>query len=141
MSLSIPDVVPGAFVEHYFTDDPVNPRKVVKLDKRRKGYITKVEYPDNQTFDSTTVTGVWVKFEAGKEAEKIQMRHLNLIRKADEASLNRLKRDSQNTTYDEYNLDIHKSPVTDRRGDHAPSSDKTGVMGTKHMSPAEARKL
>jgi hypothetical protein len=128
MAVAMCDALPGALVEQFWVIGEKG--ELVKAPVRRRGYITKVKYP-NETFDNTAIRGVWIKFDADKSPELMHLSMLNLVRKADEGAMQRMRRDTDNEAADRYNLDIHKSPV----------SDKTGVYGEKRMSQKEAESL
>jgi hypothetical protein len=134
MPVAIPNAVPGAVVEECYDDNGNN------LPVRRKGYISRVEYPNNAPYDSTCVKKVFAIFDRQKGEEETKLRRLNLVRVADQASLDRLKTDRRNEQGDAVraSLDIHQSPAKDKR---VISQDKTEVNLKKGLSPAQAERL
>ena len=136
MPLSITDAVPGAYVEEFFDD------KGAKLAVRRRGYIVKVEHDDGSTFDASKAGKVFALFDKDKGPEPTKLRRLNLIKRADESALQRLKQDADNLKGDEIRsvlAPVSESPVKDKR---TISQDKTGVeKNPRGMSPQEADRL
>jgi hypothetical protein len=136
MPLSITDAVPGAYVEEYFDETGA------KLSVRRRGYIVKVEHPDGATFDASYAGKVFALFDRTKGMEPVKLKTLNLIKRADESSLQRLKQEQDNLDGDKIRsaiAPVSESPAKDRR---TISQDKTGVdKNPRGMSPQEAEKL
>lgn len=134
MPVAIPNAVPGAHVEECY-DDEGN-----ALPVRRKGWITRVEYPKNAPYDSTCIKKVFAFFDKEKGEEETKLKRLNLIRVADQAALDRLKTDKRNAAGDalKESLDISASPAKDKR---AISQDKTGLDPKQKMNPAQAAQL
>lgn len=136
MPLSITDAVPGAYVEEYFDD------KGAKLSVRRRGYIVKVEHTDGAAYDPSTAGRVFALFDKDKGMEETKLRRLNLIKRADESALQRIKQDADNMKGDEIRsvlAPVSESPVKDKR---TISQEKTGIeRNPRGMSPQEAEKL
>lgn len=136
MPLSIADAVPGAFVEEYFDDHGA------RLPVRRRGYIVRVEHADGAAFDSSMAGKIKVLFDKEKGPEPSKLCRLNLIKRADESALQRLKQDADNLRGDQIRSvlqPVSESPAKDRR---SIVQDKTGVeKNPRGMSPMEAEKL
>lgn len=150
MPLALCDATPGAYVEEYF-DKTGKPLPV-----RRRGWITKVTYPDGAAYDNSMIDKVFVLFDQEKGPEPVKLSTINLVRRADEAALSRIKQAEQDEKAGEIlaTLDdggeenpknvlgsIHKSPARDRR---APVMDRSGVEPPKTgkgLSPLDAQKL
>ena len=136
MPLSIADAVPGAYVEEFFDD------KGARLAVRRRGWIVKVEHEDGATFDASKAGKISVLFDKSKGAEDSKLRRLNLIRRADESALQRLKQEEDNIKGDVVRsalAPVSESPVKDKR---VITQDKTGVgPHPRGMSPQEAERL
>lgn len=136
MPLSITDAVPGAYVEEFFDD------KGARLQVRRRGWIVTVEHEDGSTFDASKAGKVAVLFDKDKGPEPSKLRRLNLIRRADESALQRIKQETDNLKGDAIRsvlAPVSESPVKDKR---AIVQDKTGVgPHPRGMSPQEAEKL
>lgn len=137
MPLSIADAVPGAFVEEYFDDAGA------RLPVRRRGYIVEVKYLDGASYDSSAAGEIYVLFDKDKGKEKSKLRRLNLIKRADESSLQRLKQEEMNLRGDAVRSvlqPVSESPVKDRRAGIV--QDKTGVeKRPRGMSPDEAASM
>lgn len=136
MPLSITDAVPGAYVEEFFDE------KGAKLAVRRRGYIVKVQHDDGSTFDNSKAGKVFALFDRQKGLEPVKLRCLNLIKRADESALQRIKLEEDNLKGDAIRsvlAPVSESPAKDKR---AVTQDKTGVEQNKRgMSPLEAEKL
>ena len=134
MPIAIPNAVPGAYVEECYDDEGK------ALPVRRKGWITRVEYPKNAPYDSTGIKKVFAFFDKEKGEEETKLRRLNLIRVADQAALERLRTDKRNEAGDALreSLDITLSPAKDKR---AISQDKTGLDPKQRMTSAQAAQL
>lgn len=135
MPIAIPNAVPGAYVEECYDLDGK------PLPVRRKGWITRVEYPHNSPYDATCVKKVFAFFDKEKGEEETKLKCLNLIRMADKAAIDRLKTDKRNEVGDalKASLDISTSPAKDKRA--VISQDKTGLDPKQRMSPAQAVQL
>lgn len=136
MPLSITDAVPGAYVEEFFDD------KGGRLPVRRRGYIVKVEHEDGATFDRSKAGKVFALFDRHKGLEPVKLRCLNLIKRADESALQRIKQEEDNLKGDAIRsvlAPVSESPAKDKR---VISQEKTGVeRNPRGMSPQEAEKL
>lgn len=136
MPLSITDAVPGAYVEEFFDE------KGAKLAVRRRGYIVKVQHEDGSTFDNSKAGKVFALFDRQKGLEPVKLRCLNLIKRADESALQRIKQEEDNLKGDAIRsvlAPVSESPAKDKR---TISQDKTGVdKNPRGMSPQEADKL
>lgn len=134
MPIAIPNAIPGAYVEECYSDDGK------ALPVRRRGWITKVTYPNDATYDSQSVKKVFAIFDREKGEEETKLRRLNLIRPADQAALERLKTDDRNRAGDDVkeSLDIHRSPAKDKR---VIVQDKTGLDPRQKMTPTQAASL
>lgn len=135
MPLSIADAVPGAYVEEYFDDHGA------RLPVRRKGWIVKVEH-ESGAYDASMAGRISVLFDKDKGPEPSKLRRLNLIRRADESALQRLKQEEANIQGDAIRsalAPVSESPAKDKR---VITQDKTGVgPHPRGMSPQEAEKL
>lgn len=137
MPLSITDAVPGAYVEEYFDD------KGAKLPVRRRGYIVRVENPEGEvTPDASGVGKVFALFDRQKGLEQTKLVRLNLIKRADESALQRIKQEEDNIKGDAIRsvlAPVSEAPAKDKR---VISQEKTGVdKNPRGMSPQEAEKL
>lgn len=135
MPVAIPNAVPGAYIEECYDD------KGDMLKVRRKGWITRVEYPKGNAYDPTSIKKVFAFFDKEKGEEETKLFKINLIRVADRAALERIKTNRRNEEGDALKaaLDISTSPAKDKRG--AISQDKTGIDHKKGMTPTQAERL
>lgn len=134
MPVAIPNAVPGAIVEECYDD------KGNALPVRRKGYISRVLYPNNAPYDSTCVKKVFAIFDREKGEEETKLFKINLIRVADQAAQDRLRNDRRNAEGDalKASLAIDASPAKDKR---AISQNKTDLDLKKGMTPTRAEQL
>ncbi len=135
MPVAIPNAIPGAYIEECYDD------KGVALPVRRKGWITRVEYPNGAPYDASCVKKVFAFFDKEKGEEETKLVRINLIRVADRAAQDRLKQDRRNEAGDalKASLDISTSPAKDKRG--PVSQDKTGLDPKQRMTPSQATSL
>lgn len=124
MPLALCDAVPGAYVEEYF-DKAGKPLPV-----RRRGWITKVVYPDDSAFDNSRIDKCMVLFDAEKGAEDVKLSTINLVRRADEAALARIKQAEQDEKAGEILATL------DQDGEENPKN----VLGSVHHSPVKRGK-
>lgn len=141
MPIPIADAQPGAYVEEYF-DKGGRPLPV-----RRRGWITKIEYPDGAAFDTMQIAKVYALFDEEKGPEPVALSTLNLVRRADEAALSKIKQLDQDRRAEEILATVdEEGPVHPSTGKHRKGVvvDRTGVetpRSGKGLSPIDAQKL
>jgi len=98
MPLSIGEIMRGAQVAVAFDD------RGRRVNPQRRGVITKVETWIDMEGDVSEDNGdprngikaIWVKFDKNGESEKVQNRHLALIKGFDQTEYGRMKREENN---------------------------------------------
>jgi|SRR5579862_182394 hypothetical protein len=146
MAMPMAYCVPGAEVEKVLEvaskvehDDGSGPKwtehKFKAANPKRRGFITRTQYPGDETYSSDAVLWVEVKFEKGKPAEKCLPSQLNLVKVANEAALMALKNETAIQKANDGLLDDMRKPI---------AIDQTGVGKTKPgkgLSRDEAKEL
>lgn len=123
MAMPLAYAVPGAEVEKVLDFVSVKETETGPVYKwkpsnpKRRGFIVKTKYPNDDTYSSDCVEYVLVKFEQGKDPEKCIPAQLNLIKVANEAAMAAIKNEVAIAKANNGLIDDMKKPlVTDQTG-------------------------